>query len=174
VIVTNPDGRTKLRTFAARFNRSPIEARSCVTGGAPGPCVESCPPAGPAPADVCAKADEAVVVAPISWNLLFGPGGTRFLSLRADHPADSIVSVHCAGPSCPFFVRAEYAATAGRTNLAPLLQNRQLAPGAVLEVWVEQGNKTGAVLRVTVRAHASPRVRKLCIPEVSLAPQPCH
>lgn len=126
---------------------------------------------------MCAGANQTVVISFTSFAYEHSSsGGARFLQIGAEHPAGSIISLHCQDPraaaTCPFFVKVVFASRAGTTELSRYLHHRLLAPGTILDVWVEHQNNIGKVLRFAVRRHVV--VDKLCLPQTALTPEPCH
>jgi hypothetical protein len=114
-----------------------------------------------------------VVAADLATKYVRAAGGVRFTEITVQVEAGSVVSVHCSGPRCPFFVKAAYTPTGGERNIAPMLHIGVLAAGTTVELWVEHENEVGRVFRGIIRRHTVTS-RELCISQVDLRPRMCR
>jgi virginiamycin B lyase len=113
------------------------------------------------------------VTSTVAANWLAG-GVTRVTRLRVTAiPAGGAVNIVCRGRGCPF-ARRRFAP--GRTRAVKATRDfrrARLRSGAVLEVRIVAPGAVGKVVRYTIRRHAIPRGRVLCLPPGASRPAAC-
>jgi len=113
------------------------------------------------------------------WTFVNGPASGSVPRLVVHHvPAHAVVHVACHGTGCPFKARSVSARACRRRgcprvrrergggatiDLAPLLANAHLAPGAQLVVGVGRAGTIGWAVVLTVRASHAPAQRVVCL-----------
>ena len=87
-------------------------------------------------------------------------------------PARAEALLRCKGGGCPFSKKALKVRKRKASATKPL-KGRHLSPGAVLEIRVTAPATIGKIVRYTIRRHALPQRRQLCLPPGQKKPGRC-
>jgi hypothetical protein len=101
---------------------------------------------------------------------------TLVLSLRvSDVPSGGKVVVRCSGrkKGCPFAKR-KLRVRKHKASATKLFRGARLRPGAVIEFRVTDKDTIGNVVRYTIRSHAIPKRRQLCLAPGKRKPGRCR
>jgi len=100
----------------------------------------------------------------------------RFTSLKVTAlSSGATLRIYCRGGKrkrCPFTSKA-IKRTGNKRNLAPLLRNRYLRNGAIIELRATKQGSIGQVTRLTVNKRATPVASTLCLLLGQTKPQAC-
>jgi putative metal-binding protein/hemolysin type calcium-binding protein len=111
----------------------------------------------------------------ISTNWQSYKAYTQLLSMTfRDIPTGGRVVVRCKTRSkgCPFAKR-RLTVRRHRASATKLFRGVELEPGAVVEVRITDAETIGNVIRYTIRSHALPKRRQLCLPPGKTRPGRC-
>lgn len=87
-------------------------------------------------------------------------------------PARAKVRLRCKGGGCPFSTKS-LKVRKRKASATKLLKSHRLSPGAVLEIRVTAPGTMGKVVRYTIRSHALPKRRQLCLRPGKKKPGKC-
>jgi putative metal-binding protein/hemolysin type calcium-binding protein len=87
-------------------------------------------------------------------------------------PSRAKVQVRCKGGGCPF-AKHKLKVRKRKASATKLLKGHRLSPRAVLEIRVTAPGTMGKVVRYTIRSHALPKRRQLCLSPGKKKPGRC-
>jgi putative metal-binding protein/hemolysin type calcium-binding protein len=87
-------------------------------------------------------------------------------------PSRAKVQVRCKGGGCPF-AKHKLKVRKRKASATKLLKGHRLSPRAVLEIRVTAPGTMGKVVRYTIRSHALPKRRQLCLAPGKKKPGRC-
>jgi hypothetical protein len=103
--------------------------------------------------------------------ILRGFARLSLLSIKA--PTGARVKVICHGDGCPKKKSVVLRVASGRSSVRVRSLERRLRAGAVIEVFVTAPGRIGKYARITIRAHAAPARRDLCLQPGKSKPVAC-